>query len=204
MDLFDFLRTAPQDLFAFNLLPPKSKAELEELALKKRNFVYAVMVPVACLVVAIILFAINSFGVIPTRDNWDNAVDTLAADLDNPNNEIGRLRVINGELIAKTEFITEPISQNVDFERVFSIAEQVFEAEQGLEITSYSREDDGTFTVRAATRDREGPVKVLDKLSTIEDVESAFFSSFNYNEEFDYYTFDISFKVEVIEGSNLS
>src|SRR5262245_46048125 len=92
-----------EELFEFTLLPPKTKKELAEELRRAQMVFYAVAVPIACLVIGLAVFILNAAVVDPSEANWQKAVDNTRAELNDPSNQLGQLKVRNGELKVKTD-----------------------------------------------------------------------------------------------------
>lgn len=189
-----------KELFAFNLLPPKSHDELRaEAARAARNF-YAAVLPIGLGVFAIILFFINQVILGNNLNNWENAVQTLNTELRDPNTYLGSLKVRNGELRTKTELIAEPVSKNVNFNDVFTITNAAFRNNtSGAQPTSYGREDSGEFVVNGVSRSINGPALILKKFQEQQNVDRASLKLVRKDPLSNEYLFTITFVSKPIE-----
>ncbi len=201
--MFDFLSGSKvKEAFAFNLLPPKSKDEIEEEAKQKQATVYGVFAPMICIGVALFIFFLDRVFILPTKNGWIQAVDTLRTNLNNPYNEIGSLKKVNGELKTKTDFIAEPVQKNVDFSNIFKITDEVFaNSTYNAQPTSYGREDNGDFLVNAVSPNSNGPIEIYEKFKARDDVSNVNLRLVQKPEDSTNYRFTISFLITAI-GEN--
>lgn len=181
------------NLFAFNLLPPKTKEELEEEAKRARMLTYAILSPVICLGLTLVLFLVNVGYVDNTENGWKRSVDGIKQELSNPNNALGILKTRNGELKVKTDFIADPIAKNVDFELVFQVTDAVFAANPSSVVTSYGRQDTGEFLVNATSRNSTGPSQILQAFKEQSQVVAADLKLVQKPADSNDYRFTISF-----------
>lgn len=162
-----------KELFAFNLLPPKTKEEIAEEMQRKRTNTYGVLLPVATLVIAVLLTLVNAILIEPSLNGWKTQVKAAEAELNDPNSFIGQLKATNGELVIKTDFVADPISRNINFNRIFEVRDAVFNNNTtGSVATSYAREASGVFVVNAISSSRKGPEEILERFQQQEKVEA--------------------------------
>jgi hypothetical protein len=113
---------------------------------------------------------------------------------------LGSLKIRNGELKSKTDFIADPVSKNVDFNNIFVIAERVFEGNStNSQPTSYGREEDGKFVVNGVSKQIGGPSEILGVFLLDEDVNNAWIKTVQKDIENDQYRFTITFEITAID-----
>lgn len=185
-----------KELFAFNLLPPKSKEEVKEEIKRKKTFAYSLTAPVLCIAISLILVLLNAIAAEPTRASWDDAVQKVRKEMADPNNGLGLLKIINGELKLKTDFIAEPVQKNVNFDEIFKITETIFQNTSSQSIpTSYGREDDGRFIVNAVSKSEGGPAEILKKFQSDPKIRDPRLSLVSKLDDTSDYGFTISFEI---------
>ena len=172
MNIFELFGNTTKDIFAFNLIPPKSDKEIEEAAQQAKKIIYTVSLPALLIAFILVLAIVNYLFIVPTKNSWRAASDNLTSELNNPNNFLGELKVRNVELKLKTDFISDPVQKNVDFDRIFDVTGEVFRGNRtGTEITSYGREDNGRFVVNAVSTSEQGPAEIYTRFSQNSEIE---------------------------------
>ncbi len=180
--------------FAFNLMPANTKATVKETAKRKKQIFTAIAVPLAFILLTILILLINLIPVALTRSGWQSAIGALESELADKTTILGRVKLINGELKIKTDFIVDPVGKNVDFKIIFNTVEEAFRSNaSGSVITSYGRSDNGQFLVNATSTAESGPSEILSKFKAIEAVQSADIVTVNRATDPDQYRFTIGF-----------
>jgi len=188
------------ELFAFNLLPPKTKEELIVESRKATSKFYTTLLPIFCLALALLLFLLNTFVVGPTKDAWAKSVDNLTSLLNNPNSATGKLKTRNGELKTKTDFIATPVQKNVDFEQIFAFADKIFgNNATNSKASSYGREDTGIFVINAYSPNPDGPAQILAAIKQDPEVKDVDLRSVKKDNITNNYQFTVSFNFIVIK-----
>lgn len=187
------------ELFAFNLLPPKTKEEIADELKRKEATAYGALLPFITLVFAIVLFLINALSLDPSVKGWENALSNIKSELNNPNSFLGQLKVTNGELVIKTGFVAEPVQKNVDFNQIFEIRNAVFTNNStGSVATSYAREANGNFIQNATSTDKGGAAEIFNKFreQALVETETVKLRNVTFSEEGKEYRFSISFEIK--------
>lgn len=186
-----------KEMFAFNLLPPLSKEELVKIAKTKTFTVNASMVPLGVLAIFLLFVIVNMVIIEPVKAGWEKANNDVTSELSDPNSPIGEAKAINGELKIKTDFIAEPVKKNVDYTKVFQVAEEIFtDNTTGSEVTSYGRDDSGKFTVNAVSSSQKGPVEILERFQKNPLVDQPDLAQIGKTDGTEEYRFTISFLIK--------
>lgn len=189
-----------KELFAFNLLPPKSHAQLRREALRAARNFYAAAMPIGLAILALFLFLLNEVILASNLRNWENARNNLNSELRNPNSFLGQLKVRNGELRTKTEFIAEPVQKNVDFNDVFTVTNNAFRNNKtNSQPTSYGREESGEFVVNGISRNANGPAEILENFQKQPEVKLAALKQVRKDTTTNEYLFTIAFVSNTIQ-----
>jgi hypothetical protein len=188
-----------KEVFAFNLLPPRSKAEVVAEVKKKELLVNSLLAPTIVIVAIMLSLIVNFIVVEPLKRNWEKSTNSLRAELANSTSELGQLRVTNGELKLKSDFIAAPVTKNVDFERVFATVETAFKGNtSGSQPTSYGRKGDGLFIVNGISTGQTGPAEILAALDKISEVGKAELDSIGYDATKRQFNFTIAFELSAL------
>jgi len=154
--------------FVFNLLPGKPK----ELEVKEENrdrlSVRSAVLPLVAALVWLGLIVFNGLVVEKVKGKWQQAVT-------GKENKIKvqylSVRIQHGELVSKTNLLTDVIQKDIKPEEVFVLTEKLFpETEAGIQIKGYGREEDGAFNVTLSTANYEQFAQVIRRFSNYEGV----------------------------------
>jgi|GEM_PF-6168419 len=185
------------ELFAFNLLPPKTKEEVKK-DVKRKNMIFnSMLIPAAVLAVTSVMYLLNTLALDYTIAGWQDTNAIVTAELNDQNSDLGKAKTTNGELKIKTDYIADPVQKNVDYEQIFKVAEQIFDSNQtGSVITSYGREEAGVFTINAVSTSDQGPVEILGRFQTNDLVQSPSLRNVSKVKDTGKYQFTISFTIK--------
>jgi hypothetical protein len=181
-------------MFAFNLLPPRSKEELDLESQRVDGVLNSFIALFAVLVFAALAFIFNLLFVQRNVDNWQKSLTDVKSELGSSSNTLGELKRTNGELKTKTEFISEAVQKNVDFALVFQVTKDVFGTDKAV-VTSYGREDNGEFVVNAISTDPTSPSKILDAYKKQPQVKQATLKLVDFPDASKDIRFTISFEL---------
>ncbi|MFW5702463.1 MAG: hypothetical protein ACOCXP_00670 [Candidatus Dojkabacteria bacterium] len=190
-----------EEPFEFNLLPGKTLEELREKVKKGNQNFFAILTPMGLVALTFILFLVNQVVLAQNLSSWENTVSSLKQELANPDNELGALKVRNGELFTKTEFISDEVAANVDFNVIFDVTETAFAVVRTAEPTSYGRENSGRFFVNGVSSNENDPSAILNGYEQQDGVEDVYLDRVNFNQQNNNYQFTISFVITTIEAS---
>lgn len=183
--------------FQFNLLPPPSPEELAEDIKRNRAFFYSITIPAISLIVAGLLFVLNALAVQATKSGWEQSVEVLRQNTSNPSNQFGVAKRVNGELKIKTDFISDPVRKSVDFELIFELVEFIFSSQRSATVTSYSRTEDGQFSVNVVSRREDDPANILEKFAENELISDEQLK--NVQKVDGAYRFSVAFSVDALD-----
>lgn len=149
------------ELFSFNLLPPKTAAEVAADVKRFDTNFYAMLAPGLMLIILVILLVLNHLVLIPSKTRWEESIANIVAQLSDRNSALGQAKLVNGELKLKTDAIVDAVGLNVDFSQIFTIIDSVFAGLDGTVPISYAREANGKFVVNAAANSEAAAVLVF-------------------------------------------
>jgi hypothetical protein len=130
--------------FIFNLLPGKSKEEIEKVDSRDTNLLYIGLLLLVFSFVWVGITLANSILIDNSKKLWQERI----ADQQNQILGYAQDKRSNGELTEKTFALEEVIVKNIDPEEFFELVEgRITETSPTSTIKSYGREDSGTFNV---------------------------------------------------------
>ncbi|MBW7953182.1 MAG: hypothetical protein QY330_01840 [Candidatus Dojkabacteria bacterium] len=161
--------------FTFNLLPKKTKEEVQKEEERDQSAIYTGILPLfaVCMWLALILF--NGLVVDRVKANWQDAIDKKEKRIESEYSAILRQ---NGELVKKTQALESVVQLDINPDRLFQLKEEIFPfPEQGIVIDGYGRERDGTFNVTIRTPDLFTFSRVARRFTSNESIKDVYVSS---------------------------
>lgn len=131
--------------FAFNLLPQKTKDEVQSEEKRDKTSVYTALLPLLAVLVWLLLVFVNGMFLSDMKIEAQTEVDIRQRRIDQ---EFLPVRIQHGELVIKTRSLADLIQLDIKPEILFVLVEDIFPYEEsGVEIIGYGREDDGSFNI---------------------------------------------------------
>lgn len=155
--------------FVFNLLPTKPK-EIEVKEEKRdRLSVRSAFLPLLAALFWLALIIFNGLVVEKVKSSWVNAVADKERKI---NVQYLPLRIQHGELVTKTNLLSQVIEKDIKPEELFVLTEKLFpKTEVGVEIKGYGRDQDGSFSVNLSTANYTQFAQILRRFTSYSGVK---------------------------------
>jgi len=151
----------------FNLLPPKSKAEIASIEERLNSVLYATFL----IFFAVIIFAVFSIGKVLLVDTRKAYLEDAITKIDARIFSYNGIKQINGEVFVKSSALGPIVEQDIKLTKLIDVANKLVEGSTGTIITKYSRQLDGVFELTLIMNDYSDINKISQNASTIETLE---------------------------------
>lgn len=157
-------------LFTFNLIPPKSKKEIETLQERDRSTLYSFL---------LIFFAVLLFFGLTILNNIviEPRINSLEDDLDQQDTQITTFqsaRELNGEVFIKSEAIAPVLELDIGTIELLETSERIIEGVPNAQISSYGREPSGEFVLTIILDSYEDSTLIIENAKTQENISEVF------------------------------
>lgn len=162
-----------QEVFKFNLLPPKSKQEVVLEEERDDSLVYALLLLIFSLVVYGALVLTRLFVLQPRIEQADQAIalrNQQAATYQ-------QVKTNYGELFVKGLTLSPLLDKDLDPAAIFTVADTINNIDPDLGITGYSREASGVFVFEMLTPSIDTVARLMDELPRVDNVSDVFLRS---------------------------
>lgn len=158
-----------ENKFIFNLLPKKTKEEVEREDVRSTGLLYATIL---LFFTVLVWVGINAIDVFLLGDNV-NKWELISSQKDAVISSYQGDRVRNGELVVKTQILSEVVDKHVDPSLVFDIIdEQIKTSTPTVVVDKYGRASDGSFQVSGVAESDEDVSKLIKDFSQRESIEN--------------------------------
>lgn len=164
-------------LFKFNLLPKKTKEELEVYEERDVSIIYSFLLVFGAVFVFLVL---NIVQLIFIQTN----LNSLQNDINNADSQIAdffSIRRVNGELVSKSRLLQDPLSEDIKINTFLNYADDLI-GQYGI-ISNYDREPSGTFVLTATFNTIVSVQNALIAANESEDVENVFLRTVVTNDQ---------------------
>ncbi len=130
-------------LFKFNLVPPKTKEELQVLEDRDNSILYSSILIFAAMFIFFVLVLIQTVLIDPRLLSSKLAVT-------NKDKEIAAydtIKKVNGELFIKSKALEPILEKDIKITKLLEISQKIKENVVASEIVNYSREPSGEFVI---------------------------------------------------------
>lgn len=168
--------------FRFSLLPKKTKDEIEKEDTRSSGFLYSLVLVFFTVFVWVVINLLNIFLVQDNLDKWKDIKVNNQKKIES----YKIYRAENGELVIKTQILSEVVKKHLDPRVVFDLIDKrIKENTPNVQIVKYGRTSDGSFQVTGTTRDYKDINKLVmsfDEEGEIDDVRlsNVFFEENQY------------------------
>ena len=163
--------------FEFNLIPPKSKEEIEVLVDRDNTLFYSFLLIFFGFFLFFILNIVKTVFVEPALDKVKNnitAVDTQISNFD-------EIKGINGELFIKSQALEPILDKDVEVTKVLQLEADIRKEFPNLiEVIDYARKGDGSFSFTFNITNASKVTDIADYLEKRNDVSGVFLESVNW------------------------
>lgn len=179
-------------MFEFNLLPPKSKEEIEKYIERDNTIKYSFF---------LILFILIVFGMISVFESIivNQRVSGTESSIENLNEQISTfdsIKIINGELFLKSQTLEPILLKDI---KIIEIIDTAVELTQGINdsrIIQYGREGTGFFTLRVEVPNVEDTYTMINNSRNIDKILNFFIKRIEKKYTGSNFEVDISFNIK--------
>lgn len=164
---------------AFNLIPEKPKELIKKEEERDTSAVYTAILPLFAVVLWLVVVLFNGLVINRVKTNWQSAVNQKQSQIETTYKPV---LVEHGELVIKTQALSEVIIKDIRPEKVFELTEILFPLpEPGVSIIGYGRDKDGSFNVNLTTDDYGLLAKIVRRFNNYDGITGTNLKSANLN-----------------------
>ncbi len=158
-------------LFKFNLIPPKSKEEIEQLEERDNTVLYSFLLIFFGAFVFFVLNLLNIVLVQPSLQTTKNNIANINAQISSYNT----VKTKNGELYIKSKALDPLLEKDIKLTDLIAIADNIDTTfGENVNVVSYKREITGEFFLTLNIADFTKVSEVVSLLSSTDNVEHIF------------------------------
>jgi hypothetical protein len=168
---------------SFNLLPPKSKEEIEVIEERDNTILYGFLLIFFSVLVFVILSILQAGIIVPKINSKEASVNNL----ESLKLQFNSVKSINGELFLKSKSLEPILDKDIKITEVLNISAEIIKDLPSTRIISYIRESSGGFTISIETQNYQNIEKILTKAKSISRINKVFLRNMSQDH------FDISY-----------
>ncbi len=154
--------------FSFSLLPNKSKQEIKKETKRSNGLFYASILLFAIALLWLLIRGVDLIYVKNTKSKWQETSNSRSKEIAT----YSQYKIQNGELVTKTNILSEVVIKHLDPELVFGIIDKkIKESTPNVTIISYGRNPTGSFQVTGVTNNVNDVSKLLKNFYSEDGVE---------------------------------
>lgn len=177
-----------KDIFIFNLIPPRSREEIEETKERNSSIVYALTLVLASAFVIFILNVVRITLIEPAKIQIEDDIASIQAQT----GEGSQAVLLNGELFLKAQLLEEILVEDIAVERIINVSNQVA---GGNEILSYRRDGTGRIELLIRVDSIQSAANVISQAYLNSQVEDPLLSRINPDTGSDEMVITINFSI---------
>ena len=143
--------------FKFNLLPKKSKEEIELIEERDNSLFYAVAIVLFATFIWLATTLFNTLIVQPRLNENQLALNSVQ----NQEQSYSIIKAKQGELVYKAARLKPLLERKIDTDSIFDVSAQLTEGIESAAIAGYGRERSGKFVFRVVTRRYEDVTSMM-------------------------------------------
>lgn len=185
--------------YKFNLLPPKTREELEIVKERDNSVFYAFLL----VLVSVIVFLIVSLGDIFLVSTRVKSSEESLAFLNEQIKSFDSMKEQNGELFLKAQTLEPVLAKDIKLSEILEIASQMILNVESASITAYNREYTGEFSVTLAIDNYVTVNQILENSKSIDRIEDVFLKKMSLHQISSGQSIveaNISFKVNILKN----
>ena len=175
-----------KSVFSFNLLPPKSVAQVAKEENRSNSLLYASILLFGITFSWLSIRLVDSAFVKRSVDNWNETKQAKELEIQTYNT----YKSANGQLVLKTRSLGPVVEKHTDPDLVFEFIDSLIkQTTPNAEILSYGRNSTGTFQVRGITNSLADVSSLIVAFNAEDQVEDARLNSTQKDTDSGYYDF---------------
>ena len=178
----------PTKLFKFNLIPPKSKEELNVLENRDNSILYSFLLVFFGMLIFFILNLAQTFAITPQLNSAELTIANQKLQVE----AYDQVHQINGELFVKSQSLEPILEKDIKFSEVLTASKEVSNKFPDSFITTYSREATGEFVLDFVIGTPEDAIKLVKEMRTNTKFMNTFVRSLGHRSD-DLYTVTVAF-----------
>lgn len=182
--------------YGFNLLPQKSRALVKKEEKRDNYSVSVALLPFLSVVIWLAVVLANNLVIESYRTSWQSSVDESNQTI---NQALAPVLIQHGELVAKTNSLSNVILNDIKPEQLFILLDQIYQSDPTFTINGYGRNQDGTFYVNVVARDYQRLAEVTRKFTDYKYIESVALKNASFDELANNATGQINFLFNYVE-----
>ena len=155
---------------SFNLLPLKSKEEIEFVEERDNSTLYGFLLVFFSVLVFVILSILQAGIIVPKINSNKVSVNNL----NNIILQFNSIRSVNGELFLKSKSLEPILDKDIKIIEVLDISAEIIKDLSSTRIISYIRENSGDFTISVETQGYQNIERILSKARSITRIDKVF------------------------------
>ncbi len=165
--------------YGFNLLPQKPRSLVKKEDKRDNYSVSVALLPFLSVVIWLAVVLTNNLVIETYRSSWENSVNESKQTI---NVALAPILVQHGELVAKTNSLSNVILNDIKPEQLFILLDQIYQSDPTFTINGYGRNGDGTFYVSLIAKDYQRLSEVARKFTSYKYIEDVVITNASYDD----------------------
>ncbi len=187
----------PTKLFKFNLIPPKSKEELNVLETRDNSILYSFLLVFFGMLVFFVLSLIQTFTTTPQVNKVDATLASQKAEIQ----AYDQVHEISGELFVKSQSLEPILQKDIKISEVLAASKEVLNKFPNSFVTTYSREATGEFVLDFVVNTPDESINLVKEMNTNNKFLNVFLRSLGHRAD-NLYTVTIAFILNTTTKTN--
>lgn len=178
-------------LFTFNLIPPKSKEEVDTLVERDRSTFYSFLLIFFSVFIYFVLTLLNTFVLAPR-------IATLEGNIQKQKEQVATynsVRQLNGEVYTKSQALAPVLALDIGSVELLEISEKFLVNIDNAQIVSYGREFSGEYILSIIVNDYDSVSTLLTNAKSQENVKNVFLRQASLSGDKTFVTAVIAFNI---------
>ncbi len=176
--------------FKFNLLPGRSKEEVQKEEVRDVNSIYIALFPLIATFLWIVAVVVNATLIQGYIDGWNTTIDAQNKQITGFASEQKQ----NGELFEKTKTLKPVITKHIVPDEFFKLVEtRILSTSPDTIIKTYGRQETGEFSVIADAKNYQEVAKIVYDFTSDENFSDVKFQNVALDQASGLVTFNLKF-----------
>lgn len=177
--------------FSFNLIPPKSKEEIETLVERDRSMFYSFLLIFFSIFIYFILTLLNTFILSPRIESLESNIEKQKSQVITYNST----RSLNGEVFSKSQALAPVLALDIGSVELLETSEEFILDVSSAQIVSYGREFSGEFILSIIVDDYDSVALLIENAKKQENIDNVFLRQASVSIDKTYVTAVIAFTI---------
>lgn len=178
-------------IFSFNLIPPKSKEEIETLVERDRSMFYSFLLIFFSIFIYFILTLLNTFILSPRIESLESNIEKQKSQVITYNST----RSLNGEVFSKSQALAPVLALDIGSVELLETSEEFILDVPSAQIVSYGREFSGEFILSIIVDDYDSVALLIENAKKQENIDNVFLRQASVSIDKTYVTAVIAFTI---------